>query len=709
MSRFVSVLIFATLLSAALSSTLEAAGLTTPVLSAQAASSTQVFLQWSDSDKGLSGYVIERSWTGTGGFTTLATVSGKSASYADNGLESGKTFFYRIQAYKQRTISSYSSVASATTPPADIDTTPPSTPAGLTVSAVDCGQINLNWNASTDSGTGVKGYNVFRNNVFSRQILSPATSTSDTGLTASTSYVYSVSAVDQAGNESPRGGPVTGATPACTDTVSPTAPSALSAVAASCSQINLSWSASSDIGSGVKIYLLYRNAIMIQQVASPSTTTVDSTVSASNSYSYAVSAADAAGNVSGPSNTVIVTAPACPNPPSNPVVTATLIDNNGVFGWSSAVELKGKAASLGSETAFVYASFATFEKWLYTKDDLGNQSHALMPGLSQDKVSNGEYVLTGPNELWFFSSNDLPAFGTLGAPAVARQYALQGAPLPTTANLISTQSFGDQYSGAGGLTKLQSGGLVAVWYRPNPNWTNDPATSYVDVGIAYRSPSGIWNSVLPIRVEGLPNHMHRLSVIQHPRDNGVWVFSKGDSFSRIAAMHLSEGAAGLSLDWVDNNFITTATDGMNGPEAELPYLATATDSATGEILLAYQNAQFQIFTASPFVKGAYVSIARIDPAGRKTFLNLSKYVERVSSLGLSSVNGALWLAYRPIKADLTYADVYVIGYSAAGWSAPTYVTTTANSSLDAIMYCADHAAFAAATPDWKAYLYELKP
>ena len=613
MSRFVSVLIFASLLSAALSSTLEAAGLTTPVLSAQAASSTQVFLQWSDSDKGLSGYVIERSWTGTGGFTTLATVSGKSTSYADNGLESGKTFFYRIQAYKQRTISSYSSVASATTPPAGIDTTAPSTPAGLTVSAVDCGQINLNWNASTDSGTGVKGYNVFRNNVFSRQILAPATSTSDTGLTASTSYVYSVSAVDQAGNESPRGGPVTGATPAC------------------------------------------------------------------------------------------------PNPPSNSVVTATLIDNNGVFGWSSAVELKGKAASLGSETAFVYASFATFEKWLYTKDDLGNQSHALMPGLSQDKVSNGEYVLTGPNELWFFSSNDLPAFGTLGAPAVARQYALQGAPLPTTANLISTQSFGDQYSGAGGLTKLQSGGLVAVWYRPNPNWTNDPATSYVDVGIAYRSPSGIWNSVLPIRVEGLPNHMHRLSVIQHPRDNSVWVFSKGDSFSRIAAMHLSEGAAGLSLDWVDNNFITTATDGMNGPEAELPYLATATDSATGEILLAYQNAQFQIFTASPFVKGAYVSIARIDPAGRKTFLNLSKYVERVSSLGLSSVNGALWLVYRPIKADLTYADVYAIGHSAAGWSAPTYVTTTANSSLDAIMYCADHAAFAAATPDWKAYLYELKP
>ena len=427
MSRFVSVLIFASLLSAALSSTLEAAGLTTPVLSAQAASSTQVFLQWSDSDKGLSGYVIERSWTGTGGFTTLATVSGKSTSYADNGLESGKTFFYRIQAYKQRTISSYSSVASATTPPAGIDTTAPSTPAGLTVSAVDCGQINLNWNASSDSGTGVKGYNVFRNNVFSRQILAPATSTSDVELTASTSYVYSVSAVDQAGNESPRGGPVTGATPACTDTVSPTAPSALSAVAASCSQINLSWSASSDFGSGVKTYLLYRNAIMIQQVASPSTTTVDSTVSASNSYSYAVSAADAAGNVSGPSNTVTVTAPACPNPPSNPVVTATLIDNNGVFGWSSAVELKGKAASLGSETAFVYTSFATFEKWLYTKDDLGNQSHALMPGLSQDKVSNGEYVLTGPNELWFFSSNDLPAFGTLGAPAVARQYALQGA------------------------------------------------------------------------------------------------------------------------------------------------------------------------------------------------------------------------------------------------------------------------------------------
>src|SRR6266481_8858814 len=90
---------------------------------------------------------------------------------------------------------------------ASSDTTPPSVPTGLTASAVSCSQINLSWNASTDTGgSGLKGYNVYvwRNYTwtFLEQVLAPATSTSDTGLTGSTTYYYTVSAVDGAGNES---------------------------------------------------------------------------------------------------------------------------------------------------------------------------------------------------------------------------------------------------------------------------------------------------------------------------------------------------------------------------------------------------------------------------------------------------------------------------------------------------------------------------
>src|SRR5438094_4456260 len=69
----------------------------------------------------------------------------------------------------------------------------PTVPTGLTASAASCSQINLAWTASTDTGgSGLKGYNVYRNGVFVKQV-APATFTPDTGLAASTAYSYAVS------------------------------------------------------------------------------------------------------------------------------------------------------------------------------------------------------------------------------------------------------------------------------------------------------------------------------------------------------------------------------------------------------------------------------------------------------------------------------------------------------------------------------------
>ncbi|WNG49230.1 fibronectin type III domain-containing protein [Archangium minus] len=79
------------------------------------------------------------------------------------------------------------------------DTQAPSTPASLTATAVSSSQINLSWSASTDN-VGVSGYDVYRNGVLVGS--SPSTSYSDTGLTASTVYSYTVRAKDAAGNTS---------------------------------------------------------------------------------------------------------------------------------------------------------------------------------------------------------------------------------------------------------------------------------------------------------------------------------------------------------------------------------------------------------------------------------------------------------------------------------------------------------------------------
>ena len=79
------------------------------------------------------------------------------------------------------------------------DTTAPTVPADLTVSAASFSQINLTWTASTDN-TGVTGYRIYRNG---QQVATTVLTTYlDGGLTTATEYLYAVSAYDAAGNVS---------------------------------------------------------------------------------------------------------------------------------------------------------------------------------------------------------------------------------------------------------------------------------------------------------------------------------------------------------------------------------------------------------------------------------------------------------------------------------------------------------------------------
>ena len=95
-----------------------------------------------------------------------------------------------------------------------VDTTPPSTPSGLSATAMSPSQINLAWTASTDD-VAVAGYKIFRNGT---QVGTSSTpSFSDTGLAAATSYTYTVSANDAANNTSAPSAPVSATTLAAFD------------------------------------------------------------------------------------------------------------------------------------------------------------------------------------------------------------------------------------------------------------------------------------------------------------------------------------------------------------------------------------------------------------------------------------------------------------------------------------------------------------
>ncbi|MBI3804630.1 MAG: DNRLRE domain-containing protein [Nitrospirae bacterium] len=93
-----------------------------------------------------------------------------------------------------------------------------SAPTGLTAKAGSASQIVLNWNPSTNS-VGLAGYRVYRNGI---QIGTTAlTLYSDTGLEASTTYRYSISAYDASGMVSEPSAAVSATTLAPPDTTAP--------------------------------------------------------------------------------------------------------------------------------------------------------------------------------------------------------------------------------------------------------------------------------------------------------------------------------------------------------------------------------------------------------------------------------------------------------------------------------------------------------
>ena len=99
------------------------------------------------------------------------------------------------------------------------------------------------------------------------------------------------------------------------DTQAPSVPTNLSATPVSSSQINLSWTASTD-NVGVTGYKVFRNGT---QIATPGTTSYQDTgLSPNTTYSYTVAAYDAAGNTSGQSASVSATTQLPPSPSPTP-------------------------------------------------------------------------------------------------------------------------------------------------------------------------------------------------------------------------------------------------------------------------------------------------------------------------------------------------------------------------------------------------------
>ena len=266
-------------------------------LTAQAVSSNQINLAWTDNADNETGFKIERcTGAGCSDFSQIATVGANVTSYSNTGLAASTSYSFRVRATNEAGDSGYSNTASATT---DAPPSPPAAPSSLTAEAVSTSQIDLAWTDNADNETGFKiercngaGCNDFAQIA---TVGANVTSYSNTGLAASTSYSYRVRATNDVGDSgySNEGNATTEDLPQ-----PPAAPSGLEASVVSSSQIDLTWTdnASNENGFTIERSLDQTNWSEVGDVGAGVTSYQDSGLDASTTYCYRVCAYNVAGD-----------------------------------------------------------------------------------------------------------------------------------------------------------------------------------------------------------------------------------------------------------------------------------------------------------------------------------------------------------------------------------------------------------------------------
>ncbi|MGV3719337.1 MAG: fibronectin type III domain-containing protein [Actinomycetota bacterium] len=286
-------------------------------------SQSSLRVNWTDASNNETGFKIERSPTGMGGWQQVGATGMNTQTFLDQGLLAGTTYFYRVIATNTGGDSAPSTVASGTTLP-----NPPAAPSGLTVTVpaapAGASQLVLNWNDNSNNETGFKverstdNFGAPANTTLVTTTAAGATTYTNTGLAADTIYYYRVRATNAAG-DSGNSNVANGRTLP----VAPAAPSALTVTPLSSTSLRIDWT---DNSANEDSFKLERSpdGVTFNQIATPvanSTSYTDSGLTADTEYHYRVRASNTGGD-SGYSNVDSgTTFPLPPVAPSNLVVT----------------------------------------------------------------------------------------------------------------------------------------------------------------------------------------------------------------------------------------------------------------------------------------------------------------------------------------------------------------------------------------------------
>ena len=209
------------------------------------ATSGKPMLTW-NAVYGATSYRIYRSTAKGSGYSLLGTVT--ATSYTNTGAKAGTTYYYRVKACNDAGLSPYSNIVSGQ---AKTVTPKPSAPVVKIGNSASSGKPMLTWNAVS----GATSYKVYRatsqNGTYSLLGTVTATSYTNTGAKAGTTYWYKVKAVNSAG-ESAYSNTVSGQSKSVTP--KPSAPVVKIGHSASSGKPMLTWNAVD----GAASYKVYR-------------------------------------------------------------------------------------------------------------------------------------------------------------------------------------------------------------------------------------------------------------------------------------------------------------------------------------------------------------------------------------------------------------------------------------------------------------------
>lgn len=298
-----------------------------------AASTTEADLSWIDNSTDETGFEIERAPDASGSpgeWTQIGAVSTNVTVFSDTNVMTNTVFWYRARSRNTCGESPYSNLAL-------VNIVPPSTPTNLVAVAVATNQVNLSW---SDNSAGEVGFYIERapdagggpgSWAQIGDVSAGLTTYTDSTVTTNTAYWYRVRAYNGLGDSAY-------SNQAFVNVVPPVAPSGLTGVAVSASQVNLSWVDNSSTESGFKVERAPNVGgapgtwIQIATVTGSVMNYSSTGLTANTTYWYRVRAYNGVGN-STYTTAVSVTTPFIPFAPSN--LAATVVSSNQVnLSWT---------------------------------------------------------------------------------------------------------------------------------------------------------------------------------------------------------------------------------------------------------------------------------------------------------------------------------------------------------------------------------------